>query len=494
MTSAAPGTTPRQVPAAEVEVTAARGTVWLSLAHGSLMLAGYVIAVILARELGPALYGAYGIVYSVLLGAELIGRLGVPQALSRLIAEGEERAHQLEGTGLTLTLAINLPLFAAFWLLAPTLGTLFRVEDGATLFRVAALDIPFFGLYMATSHILNGHRSFGQESLGVATYAAARVAGILLLLFVGVTIVGALIVNAAASVVALFYVGWRVGGKSLRLTLRHRRELIRLAIPVGLFAVGSQLLVSLDLWSLNALGTQVADSEKGLYVAATNLARLANVAGFVMLAVLVPSVARALATGDSDLVQRASRGAGRLLALMLIPMCAVVAAEAPGVMALVFSEAYREGARLLVILAVSHGLFFTVFMSLCGILIGISREREAAAIALASLPLALLANALLIRVLGAQGAALAAVVSTGSAAVVSGVRVCRRVGPILGFSDLAKVLFASLAVWALASRIQTDGVLLLVELIVLGVVYLAVLFAIRLIGPEDVALFMPESR
>lgn len=494
MRPGAPKTAPRQVPAAEVEVTAARGTVWLSLAHGSLMLAGYVIAVVLARELGPALYGAYGIVYSVLLGAELIGRLGVPQALSRLIAEGEERAHELEGTGLTLTLVINIPLFVAFWLLAPMLGALFRVEDGATLFRVAALDIPFFGMYVAASHILNGHRSFAQESFGVVTYATARVVGILILLMVGVTIVGALIVNAASSIVALAYVGWRVGGRSFRPTLRHQRDLIRLAVPVGLFALGSQLLVSLDLWSLNALGTQVADAEKGLYVAATNLARLANVAGFVMLAVLVPSVARALAAGDSEVVRRATQGAGRLLAVMLLPVCAVAAAEAPEVMTLVFSETYRQGAPLLVILTFSHGLFFTVFMSFSGILIGISREREAAFIALISLPLSVLANVLLIRALGAQGAALAAVVSTGTAAAASALRVRQRVSSIIEISDLVKIVIASVAVWALASWIRTDGALLLAELIGLGAVYIGGLYAIRVIGPKDLAMFMPEKR
>ena len=466
----------------------------LSVAYGSLMLAGYVVAVVLARELGPALYGAYGIVYSVLLGAELIGRLGVPQALSRLIAEGGEVSPQLEGTGLTLTVVISLPLFVAFWLLAPALSALFQVDDGATLFRIAALDIPFFGLYVATSHILNGHRSFAEESLGVMIYAAAKVVGILILVLVGVTIVGALIVNAAASIVALAYVASRVGSASLRLTLRHQRALIRLAVPVGLFALGSQLLVSLDLWSLNALGTQVADSEKGFYVAATNLARLTNIAGFVMLAVLVPSVARAMAEGDLDLVRRATRGAGRFLAVALIPMCAVAIAEAPAIMTLVFSDEYREGASLLVILTVSHGLFFTLFMSFCGILIGISRERDAAVIALAVLPLALVANILLIRGLGAPGAALAALAATGTAAAASGVRVRRAVGSILAYSELAKVVVASLAIWALATWIPTGGALLLVELGGLAVVYLAGLYVMRLIGPEDVARFLPKGR
>ena len=69
---------------------AARGTahsgILLGVAQFWLAAAGYVVAVVLGRVLGPEAYGIYGIIYSLLLGIELIGRLGIPQALSRLIA------------------------------------------------------------------------------------------------------------------------------------------------------------------------------------------------------------------------------------------------------------------------------------------------------------------------------------------------------------------------------------------------------------------------
>ena len=57
---------------------ATRGMFALTVAQICIVLSGYVIAVALARSLGPALYGVYGIVYSVLLSVELIGRLGLP--------------------------------------------------------------------------------------------------------------------------------------------------------------------------------------------------------------------------------------------------------------------------------------------------------------------------------------------------------------------------------------------------------------------------------
>jgi O-antigen/teichoic acid export membrane protein len=42
--------------------SAARGAALLMAAHASLMVAGYVIAVVLARGMGPVLYGVYGLI------------------------------------------------------------------------------------------------------------------------------------------------------------------------------------------------------------------------------------------------------------------------------------------------------------------------------------------------------------------------------------------------------------------------------------------------
>ena len=66
---------------------AVRGMMTLMAAQVWIMLSNYIIGVLLARSLGPALYGVYGIVYSVLLSVELIGRLGLPQAVTKLIAQ-----------------------------------------------------------------------------------------------------------------------------------------------------------------------------------------------------------------------------------------------------------------------------------------------------------------------------------------------------------------------------------------------------------------------
>ena len=60
----------------------ARGTVQLLMGRGLFMVSGYLIAVILARGLGPVEYGIYGMVMSLLLWLEVAGDMGIRRAIA----------------------------------------------------------------------------------------------------------------------------------------------------------------------------------------------------------------------------------------------------------------------------------------------------------------------------------------------------------------------------------------------------------------------------
>jgi O-antigen/teichoic acid export membrane protein len=470
--------------------TAARGSVLMMAAHGWQMTAGYVVAVILARELGPSAYGIYGIVYSVLLGVELIARLGIPQALSKMSAEGHERSPRLEATGFTLTAVVYLGIFGLFWLFAPQLALGLNIVDGTRLFRIAALDIPFYGLYFVCNHTLNGRRDFANEALSVSLYALTRVLGMVALVYVGLTIGGALVVNILASVAGLAFSARRVGWRSFRITFRHAKSLMKLALPIGLFTLGSQGLLSLDLWSLNAFGTHVAAEVKGFYVAALNIARIPNVLSFVLTAILIPSIARAGAMEDREMVRRSVRGSARFLTITLLPFCVLVAAEARGVMELLFSSEYREGGNLLAILIFSQGLLYTVLMTGCAILIATGYARIAAVITLILLPFALALNMTFIRVWGATGAAMAALFTILVGATVAVAVVHRRVAAVMSVRTLVRALAATGLLYGLALAIRFEGRMFAVEFILVLIAYALVVLGSGLLSSGDLKLFL----
>jgi len=460
-------------------------------AHVCLTGSGYVVAVLLARGLGPSSYGVYGIIYSVLLGVELIGRLGIPQAASKLVAEREGDSRGIEATTITLTGGFYLAIFSTFWLLSPQLASLFQVAGGGPLFRIASFDIPFYGLYFICSHILNGRRDFGAESLGLVVYSSLRVLGMSFLYITKISVAGALLVNVAASVVALSFVAALVGQESFRPTIRDRRPILALAIPIGLFALGSQGLLSMDLWMLNALGSGISSEIKGLYVAATNLARIPNMTAFVASAVLIPSVSRAFALRDFAGAEKTTQSGVRALLIATLPICGLIAVRAESIMDLVFSESYRGGAGFLSVLILAHGLFFTVLMVFSGILIASGRARYAAFLSLAMMPLSLILNASLVISRGAQGAAVAALLATLFGAVVSGAMVHRWVTPILRPWLYIRIVAAAVLISAAAAWVPLEGTRLVVAMAALLVLYLAILPLLGLLGRGDLEPFIP---
>ncbi len=469
--------------------SAARGAALYMAANAALTVSGYVVAVVLGRGLGPAFYGVYGLIYSVLMSVELIGRLGVPQALSQRIASTQGSSRDLESAGVAISGLVNLVIFAAFWLSSPALARLFGVEDGAHLFRIASLDIPFYGLYVVGAHILNGRRRFAAEAGGILAYSAVRTAGILLLFFwLGLSVEAALLVNVATSVVGLTYVFSFAGLPRLALTRVRMRELALAAVPIGMFGIGTQVLSNLDLWVLNAVGHTVPEATKGLYVAATSLAKMPYVVHMVMMAVLIPTLARALTAGDRETAHKAMNGTARFLAVGLLPASALVAVAARPILELTFSESYAAGSGLLGILIFAHGLLYPVMITASSMLIAADRSGTAARVTLLGIPVALVADVTLTSLFGATGAAVGALLSFGAAAVAAVAAVHRQVLRVEAPRGLVTVVVASLGVAAAGAAIPAGPRLIVPEILVLAVVYLAVLAKLGVVGADDLAL------
>ena len=115
----------------------ARGTVQLLIGRGLFMVSGYLIAVILARGLGPVEYGVYGMVMSLLLWLEVAGDMGIRGAIIKLIPEVSE-PEAVVRLASAMLLGVSLVLFVLCWILAPFVADSFDLgESGAWLFRIA---------------------------------------------------------------------------------------------------------------------------------------------------------------------------------------------------------------------------------------------------------------------------------------------------------------------------------------------------------------------
>lgn len=465
---------------------AAKGTVRLLIGRALFMLSGYVIAVLLARGLGPVAYGVYGVIMSVLLWAEVTSDMGVVRATIRLIPEANDPRAFAAVCAAILT-GISVALFAVGWFAAPSLAAALEIEHGTALIRIAILDLPFNGLYLAYQGYLQGTRQFGTLSVAMIVYSLAKVAGTCALVLVGFSVEAALIVNVLATIAALAFLTLRYRLVPRMPDRRLTGVIVRVAVPLGIYVAAMQLLLSLHLWMLQRMDV-VPEQVIGHYVAALNLAKLPTAVTFVLTGVVLASITTALAARNHALARRYLQAAIRFSLVVLAPVLVLGAIDARTIMELVFSSAYATGGPLLAWMLAGYCIL-SVLDTLIQALIADGRYRQLTIGLIAMIPVAVLLNVLLISQLGASGAAIAFMLTLLIATLLVGVAVALRFGSPVSLPVLLRVGAATAAVGLISTRFPVDVLWLIPKLGMLMLVYAVVLGLLRELTADDVRPF-----
>ena len=461
---------------------AARGTVHLLIGRMYFMVAGYVIAVILARGLGPAAYGIYGLIMSMLLWLEVASDFGIQRATIKLIPQSDDPG-AVARTSAACLLIVTIALFAICWAAAPAIAASFNIENGAWLIRIAILDIPVNGLYVAYQGIMQGHRRFGTVSVALILYSTAKVTGIVLLLFFGISVAAALVVNVLATVAALLFLvtRYRPG-----ISLANRpviRAIVGVAVPIGIYIVTNRFVLSSHLWSLSWLG-EASDESLGLYVAAWNVAQLPTVVTFVITGVLLASISGALGNNDRELAHRYLQAAIRFVIIVLMPMCVLGALDATPIMELIFSTDYVDGGSFLAMLLCAYGMF-ALLDTLMHAMLAADQYRRVAAVQFTLIPIAILCNFVFIPRFAGTGAAMALLMTLGCGVVIAVVWSGRTYGAPIPFATLIRVLLATLVAASISLFWDAAGIMVLVKLACLVAVYGGALLLLRELTAAD---------
>lgn len=459
-------------------------------AQALVTLAGYLTAVLLARQLGPAVFGAYSIVYSILMATELIGRLGVPQAVTKLVAERGDRGAEVEFTGASISGGLYLVIFGFFWFASPWLASTLGLPGQAWYFRLASLDIPFFGLFFIITAILDGRRHYHLTALVTAIYAASKIAAILVVVAIGATIERALIANVAASLIGVTAALLAMRKMVLRPSLSAAKLVGRLSIPLSIRGASNQILVGIGLWSIGAAGAAISGEAKGFYAAANSVARLPTILSLGVSGIIIASIASALGRGDRAGANEVLHAVTRGLFIVLIPSTALIIVEARSVMRLLFDNEYAAGGAYLAILVVGQGMAFTFMNVLNSAVVAASRPDRAVLAGIYGVVTAIVALVILVPAYGAMGAAIGTTMGGLVAAGAAGYYASRWVGPWIMPGELLKLVAATALIVFAASWFDTDGLMFIVELVVLGILLLTVFALTGVIRMSDVQILL----
>jgi stage V sporulation protein B len=472
------------------ERRAAHGTIALVLSRGCFFFVGYLVVVVLARSFGPAAYGTYGVIMAVLVWLEQSARMAVPAAITVLLTQSEDHANQVERSGLALNLALHMLFFAALWFAAPWLASLFGIDDGAFLIRIAAIDLPFYGIYTALQAIHQGHHRFVRLGVVEVVYAVAKLLGVLVIVYLGISLVKAFVVNALATIAGIAFLLPQTRFWSKDDWLPFIRPIALMAAPIGLYALAQLLTSSLDLWILEIVLTSAQEATVGVYLAVLNIARVPGFALSAVAAVLLPSVSEANARKDQALVERYINQALRFFLVAYLPVLLVLAAHQEELMLLVYGSEFGGGGRLLPILVIAHGLW-ALHAILGSVLIALGRVGAIALATAAAIVPACALFAFAIHFHGALGAAVVSALVPAALCAIFGLLLRTQIGPFLVWRSVARIGFASLLMYS-SSILLTDEFIgfipLHIAVAVSVLVYVAVLFVSGEVRREELAI------
>jgi PST family polysaccharide transporter len=448
-----------------------RGFVVLAFGQLVSIASGYGTHVLLARRLGPAEYGTYGVIIYVLSTVTLVLTAGVPEAIAKFAAEDPAHASAIFARGIRMQLAFAAVVAVGFAAVAPVLARLLNDVSLTRYLAMSALSVPPVAAYALVVGAFNGQRRFGLQSAVVGGNGALRfglIMGFVPFFRVMGGVMGFIIAPLVVITLSLPLIMRRGQSASV-----DARMLWRFARPVIVFTVALNLLMSVDVFVVKALARVPEDI--GYYTAAATIGRIPYFVFSTLGVVLLPVVS---AAASREAAERVVRTALRWVFLASMLTSAVMVGLSTAALRLLYGEAYTWGAVPLSLLSVS-GTFFTMFFIVAYALNGLGNPSLGMRLALGGVALEGVLTVFLVRVQGATGAATAScVVSIVSTATLL-LAARPHLGAALHLRTIGRGVAAMFGTIAVAHLLPRGGPFAMFWAVPLALVNVALLVASR---------------
>lgn len=513
--------------AASDAARAGRGVIYIAFAKFYFMVSGAVLEFRLPTVLGNTVYGAYGVVNSLVSPFNNVLVTGTIQAVSRFSSQKPETARAVQRAGLRMHLYLGLPLAILFAALAPITAGFFYDSAKTGPIMVASIIIAVYSFYAVFVGTANGQRDFHKQAgldIGAATL---RVGLILAMAMAGFGLMGAIGGWAAASlsifVISLFVVGLprrQAGDEDVPL-----RPMVTFFIGVAVYLILLNFIMVTDQLLLKRLSTEwfvehgktalaalksylpgdaladftrvnpaeAADGQVGYYRAVQTLARLSYQAIIAATFVVFPLISRSTFQQDRAATTRYIHTTMRYSLVFATAIAVVLAANPAPILDLPFQTDYADAGWPALIALSLGNVAFSLFAIVGTILNGAGMTREAILVAVLTLVAATVAYLIAIpqfipgrALLTACGSATAGAMLLG--ALVGGAVLKKKLGAFLPLATAVRVVVAAAAAMAVGRVLPFRSPLgTLVEAAAVGVTFLAVLVVLREFGRDDLA-------
>jgi O-antigen/teichoic acid export membrane protein len=459
------------------------GTVRIFLAESLMLPTGLLTVVFLTRKLGPEEYGSYalaaGIVYWIAWTVTSI----YSRATIKFVSEAEDWG-PIGGFVLRLSSITGLSAAMLLWALAPPIAGLLNIPSFAFYLRLFTLEVLLISLSQAHKVLLTGLGKFRQRSIVTSVRWIARLALIILLVELGLSLTGAVLGSILASLVELLVCRYFIRPSPFCRGKVHSKHFWSYSLPLLLFVLSLRLFEKIDLFALKALGGSIADA--GIYAAAQNLTLIPAIFGLAFSTPLLPVLTRLLHSGQRDEAKTMAVNGMRAV-LLLLPFAGLTAGAASEIVGFVFGESFLPAAQLLALL-IFAALALVMVSVTSAILTAVGKPGWTFFVVAPSLPTAIAGYYVLIPRMGATGAAIVTTVCAllmCSVAIALVYLILRVLPPLI---TLLRSTIVCIAAYAVASAWAVPGAWLLLKISAISILILALFILLGELSSKDAAL------
>lgn len=464
-----------------------RGALFIPLAKVWFVITSFAINFGLPNLLSADGVGDYGVVNRVVGLVNMVMIAGTIQAVAKFVAEDPSRAGGLRRWALRAQVGFAGTASVALFFMAGPLAGVFNDPELARYFRIVAWIPLFYGLYAVQIGLFNGRKDFRSQAAFDVAYATLRASGILGAAALGYGVAG--VFGAFAVAAALIMTVALFGGRNTKPGPMGvaGREVVAFAAPVMALVLVSQWLLSFDLFWLKALLPEAVSSfEAGAYFSMLNLALVPYMLVLSVNFIVFPLVSRSTFDQDGAATRTYIRQSLRVAFLLTLAMEVVLLASPEHAVGMVYPSKpeYMELAGALRVLAPGY-VALCLFGISTAIVNGAGRPLVSFAAALVALTLQGALCWALIPGRGMLGAAWASSIAFCVGAALLGAYQFRSWGAWLPGSTVLRGAVAALVSLAFGLWAQWTGILFFAEALVSATLFVAALWLLRELGPED---------
>ena len=462
------------------------GTLSLIVAKAVFVLSGYALYSALSRFLSPSEFGVFLVVNGVVAVLNAVFITGTVQAVSRLVASGEDGASVIRGA-MRLQWRLAGSAVATYVASAGVLAWLLNDPSLTALIRVSAVIPLAYAFYAVFVGYLNGRKQFGrQASLDIA-FSFIKPALIVGAAMLGFGAAGAVGGFALASLVIVTAAAVVVRPRDFGKTSFGLFEIFRFQVGVMAYVGVSNLLMQSDLMMVKALSPiESANAEVAMYGAAVKLAQVPYSLLVALNFVVFPLFARAVSERNTGLAaDYVGSGIHACLALVAGPV-AVLAALGPDLTEFVFGGPYRSAGSPLAVLVLGYAAL-SVLSLILTMVNSAGRPYLSLGMVVATLALQVALNSVLIPGEGIMGAATGTSLALSAGCVTAVAYTRRQYGAAIPWRSLAGVMLSAALVYWMGQQVIVREFGPVVGAAALGMCYLLMLGATGAVTTGDLA-------